>query len=350
MIASTFHAMQLAQSPDCNASARESAQTRKTTVSKVHACPSSDEIPLGAGGWLLSEFITEPRNLETRFEDYDQDSAKKLAADITTQRKFELNLAKRNEYRDQTAFSMAYDETGWHIFVMCGEPDLQNILADGGDAGSLEMYFSWGYLGETYSQWIIKLPKGTVRPIEWNSPHRDFRPLKDYLKIETATHENRIGTSIFIPWEVLYNKLPLNGDTWPFGCIRWTPAGGITWSGKVHEVGRWGLIQWEKPTPKLASSIKKRILRKAWAGYQTKRDGHVRYWQDTIVGDIDFYCQALLPAMEKLDQFGSKMATPDKLSFDEIELLYQDAVADWMEFDYLVSALRRTYLENKLIR
>ena len=33
---------------------------------------------------------------------------------------------------------------------------------------------------------------------------------------------------------------------------------------------------------------------------------------------------------------------------EDVNMLSDDAVPDWMEFDYLVSELRSRYLENKL--
>lgn len=316
---------------------------------KVYKCKYMAQVPLGAGGWFLSDFIRNPANRESRFEDYDQKSADMLFTDVAATRSVSGN-AKKEYYFGNTGFYMAYDTAGWHMFVVCGDPDLEGILADGRGAGALEMYFSRGSSGETYSQWIIDLPGGKLQSYDWNSPHRYFRQMGDYFKSDTVTLGDKMGTYIFVPWEALYDKLPLEGGKWPFGFIRWTPAGGITWGGKVHEIGQWGTVEWEKPSAEQALTIRKNIVRKAWGRYKKNRDSLSTHWKDNMLGDPKFFAEVMEPEIQRLNKLGEKLKEPEKMTAEDVNMLSKDAVADWMEFNYLVSELRSRYLENKFFQ
>jgi len=325
----------------------DSLAVKKET--KVYHCRYMERAPLGAGGWFLSDFIKNPANREGRFGDYKQSSADMLFTDVTADRSVSSGNAKRDYYIKNTGFYMVYDKAGWHMFVLCGEPAIEGMLADGKSAGSLEMYFAPATKGETYFQWIISLPDGKADFYDWNSPHRFFRPVKSYVRTETLTLDGNVGTYIFIPWEALYDKLPLDGEKWLFGIIRWTPAGGITWGGKVHETGKWGLVEWEKPTPEQALAVRKNIVRKAWARYKKSRETQTTHWKDPILGDGRFFDEMINSVIQRLDRYGDGLKDPGNLTSEEAVELCKNAVPDWMEFDYLVSDLRRKYLENTLI-
>lgn len=315
---------------------------------KVYKCRFMEQVPLGAGGWFLSDFIKDKANRESRFEDYDQRSANMLFTDVAADRSVSGNT-KKDVYFANTAFFMAYDIAGWHMFVLCGEPELKDILADGRGAGALEMYFSRGATGETYNQWIVRLPDGKLDSYDWNSPHRFFRSMKDYFKSDTVTYNGQIGTYIFVPWEALYDKLPLDGAKWPFGFIRWTPAGGITWGGRVHEIGQWGLVEWEKPSPEQALTIRKNIVRKAFGKYKKSREVATTHWTDKMLGDPQFYSECVEPVIQRLNKCGDSLKDIEKMNSQEVDALFKDAVPDWMEFDYLVSELRSRYLQNRIL-
>ncbi|MDA0837953.1 MAG: tetratricopeptide repeat protein [Planctomycetota bacterium] len=316
---------------------------------KTYSCRYMETPPLGAAGWSSSALLQDQTLRESRFEDYNQQDAAQLITDATIEREFTKDKEK-SYYYEHTGFYMAYDKTGWHMFVLSGEPNTENILADGTGAGALEMYFCPGSEGETYYQWIIELPKGKLDLYDWNSPHRHFRPLKEAFKTETIAFGKNWGTYIFIPWEVLHDKLPLDGGEWPFGFIRWTPAGGITWGGKVHEIGKWGSVAWQKPTDQQALTIRKNVLRKAWGNYKAARKIKETYWKDEALGDPEFWQTSLSPFVEKLNSYGEPMNAPAELTSNDVEHLFKVALGDWMEFDYTVSELRNQWLEERLFK
>jgi|GEM_PF-2665744 hypothetical protein len=313
---------------------------------KKYVCRYHEKAPLGAAGWTLSNLLNDENYRESRFEDYNSADAARLITDVSAERIVSKD-ARKKFYFDNTAFYMLHDRRGWHMFVLSGEENLEDILADGTKAGSLEMYFTTGP-GQPYHQWIINLPSGEVSGhYDWHSPHRSFRSLKDSFKTETITFGSNIGTYIFIPWETLYDKLPFDTPSqWRFGFIRWSRAGGLTWGGKVHEIARWGLIEWEKPAEEQVTQIRRDIARKAWGKYKSIRDELGTHWQHSQLGDADFYKSHLKPKVDQLNALGKGMEEPSKLTARQVQALFKKAMPDWMEFRYVASELRREYLEE----
>jgi len=328
-------------------------QTRAEPPRQAYRCTYLQQPPPGAGGWLLSPLLDDPARREDRFDDYEQKSADLLFADVTVQRAVSPDAARREAYRHNTLFSMVYNPLGWHMFIRCGEPELDTLIAEGRSAGSLEMYLSRGPIGSAYSQWIINLPAGDCQIIEWNSPHRHFRPLKPYLKTETIPLDQTLGVHVFLPWEALYDCLPweTGGITegWPFGLIRWTPAGGITWGGKVHEIGRWGRILWQPPDAAQDRAIRINLIRRAWAIYQRTRDALATHWSDPMVGDPHFFATRLSPWCDRLTAAGQDISRLDARDDALVNDLWPH-LPHWMELTYEAQALRSADLTDALMR
>jgi hypothetical protein len=326
------------------------ADSLHQTPTKTYLCRYVENAPPGAGGWFGSKLLKDPAALETRFEGYNRQSAAMLFADITAGREASAAGDTRQDYyAANTAFQMVYDSEGWHIFFLLGEAGLADRLADDKSLGSLEVFFTPGTGGESYYQWITQLPSGKTNVFDWNSAHRHYRYLGDSLKSETAAVGDRIGSYIFIPWEALYDKLPLDGKPWRFSVIRWSPGGGFTWGGKVHETGAWGQIEWQAPGSEEWSKIKRRIVRRAWAKYSKARQELTTFWTDEEIGDLDFYNNRLKAAIGRLDAPEKQLAEADKLTAAQIDELFTRYVPDWMEFGRLAAGLRREHLNDRLM-
>ena len=326
----------------------ESAKFRNT-----YTCKFLTDMPEGARDWAQSEFIKDKQNKDARFQRYPKDK-EMLLADVAAERPMEEKDKAAQEGRE-TFFSMAYDAKGWHIYVQSNEPDIEKIMAEDGKGGSsLEMFFAPGLEAETYYQWIIKLATKEINFYHWNTPHRFYRYLENEaanVQTETAILDKGWGTMIFIPWECLYDKLPFmerNQDTWRFTVIRWGPAS-LTWSGRVHETGRWGQIRWQAPTTEQRLAIEKNIIKKAWARYQSAKSTLSDYWQGAC-GDIVFYRDFLEPVIKDYEQYGEKIKDVDKWDLKTADEVFRRNVPDWMEFRYKVEELRSDYLNKRFFR
>lgn len=306
-----------------------------------YACEYMPKAPTGVGAWIASEIVKDPRKREARFAPYDRKAADLLINDVRSER---TAAETASDAGKETAFFMAWDDTGWHIFVKCEDPDSAKVAAGLLGGGQLEMSFMHG-LGECYYQWLVSIPDGKVNAIDWNSPHRGWRPMDSYYRSETLALDKGFGTYVFFPWEFLYDRLPKDGDAWPFGLIRWTRAGGVTWGGLVHETHKWGTVQWAGLTPERRTAIKRKVAMKALGSYQKARADAVNFWKDEELGDPAFYAAALAPAIAALDEAGKKVG--EQMTADDVDLVYEQAVPDWMEFQYKVSELRQSYLKQR---
>jgi hypothetical protein len=320
---------------------------------KSYFCQYTEQAPLGAAGWLSSDLINNKAFAETRFLDYSKKDADALIYDVNAKRNVLPGKAKDKEfYFNNTSFYMVYDKFGWHIFVLCGEKNLESKRIENKNLGALEMSFA-PTPDNAYTQWIISLNNGKVDYYSWNLPNRKFRLPENYVKTETVFYKDKIATYIFFPWEYLYDKLPFSSEKdWLFEIIRWSPAGGISWSGgKVHNTGKWGSITWQKPAGPVLADIKKALLVKAWAKYRkTKINLIDNYWARRDFGDPEFLQDALIPEVNRLNKIGKKIDSIDQFSNKQTSQMYHAVVSDWMEFEYKVSHLRKQYLKRCCFR
>lgn len=319
-------------------------------VRNSFVCRFMPSVPLGASGWAQSDFVRDAKNMESRFRAYPHrgDMLKDdVAAERPADEKGNTALSGR-----ETSFSMVYDTKGWYIYVRSDEPDIDQVMMEDGRRGSsLEMFFAPGRKEVPYYQWIVSLAKNESSLFHWGTPHRFYRYLEKKaggMQVETVAMSGGWGTLIFIPWECLYDKLPFiegNDDTWRFSIMRWGPVS-ITWGGRVHETGRWGMIHWQPPTPEQRLGIEKNLIRRSWWRYQAAKSSLSDYWQSSR-GDAGFYRDALEPLIREYDQYGEKIKDVDKWDAKTVNDVFMKMVPEWMEFNYKVEELRTEYLKHK---
>lgn len=333
--------------------ARQYAEIAREMVERpnpIHLCRFMETPPLGTAGWFASDWIKDPKNGVRKFKDYRQEDAAALVTDVNADRAVSDKEKDKQFYFENTSFHMVYDDKGWHIFVLCGERDVEKRKVAGESLGALEMYFA-PTPERPYYQWIVRLDTGETSFYDWSSPNRSFRPAKDFMTTETRVLGDQIGVYVFIPWEMVSDALPFDSDDdWLFEFIRWSPAGGVSWSGgTVHNTGKWGTIDWEKPAPKILSKLRERLLRLAWLKYQkSKKELVADHWASRDFGDPEFMKTTLGPIVKKLDELGKPLDDEQRLSEADVKRLWNEALNDWGNFDYLVSEARRDYLAKRL--
>ena len=308
---------------------------------KIYECRYMAEPPRGVYAWSRSEAVAKGTGRESRFVPYNSESAQNLWLDAAAVRDVSNNPALKNR---NTSFYMVYDERGWHIYIRCDEPDVRKYL-DEKKQVSLELFFAPGMENVHYYQMMISQPSGKTDFFDWGMPHRDYRSLKDFAEIDSRALPGGFGTYVFIPWEALYDRLPLNNDCWRFTLIRWGPA--VTWGGKVHDTGNFGLIRFEKPSPAVAEKIRKDMLRTAWFKFKREARKAASLWNDPEMGDPDFFRKNLKPLIDRYEAAGAEMGNPDAWTSGTVERFWPN-LKDWMEFKYTVSALRTEYLKSKM--
>ncbi len=308
--------------------------------------------PYGASAWSQSDFIKKNKGAD-RFMAYNSDAARGLILDATATRQFEKSdaAAARN-----TTFHMVYNHAGIYLYVEAEEPEIRNLLdsildpKSPGHSEGYEIFFVPGLYEAPYYQ-VFTYLLGKTHFYDWGIPHRDYRSLESYTKVESLPIENGVATFLFIPWEAWYERVPLNGDLWRFSIIRWMPygkAGGVTWGGQVHDTGNFGLLRFEKPTAEQKLKIETRILRTAWFKFLAESNTLTNFWNDAEVGDQAYYERALLPLIETYKAQGESLGNPDAWNAETVEQ-GKPFLKNWMEFRYIAGALRTQYLTRQML-
>jgi len=153
-----------------------------------------------------------------------------------------------------------------------------------------------------------------------------------------------IGAYSFIPWLLVYDKLPSESNRWRFSMQRWSKGASVTLGGAVHELGRAMALDFEM-SPAQLLAVKREIVAGALAKYRQRR-GAALTWDDPALGDPAFFRRDIQPLLERLDKAGESVT--DKLSDAGVESLFAEVVPDWMEFGTLVAELRANYLKERL--
>lgn len=178
------------------------------------------------------------------------------------------------------------------------------------------------------------------------SPHRGFRPLADYLKYEVARVPEGFGVYVSIPWEALYDQLPGDGEEWVLGVIINSRSGAFTWgSGQVHDLATFGRLVFEGFGAQRQEKRRRLVIR-AWGRFLARAACHETQWRDEFHGDPEFARRVLAPEIARLQAAGQPV--PGTLDAATVSRLFEEAVPDWMEFDYRVAELRTDWLTGWL--
>lgn len=307
---------------------------------KVYECRYMESPPYGVAAWSQSKMVKMGIGKESRFVPYNSAAAKGLILDATVSREVKSDPKLKGR---ETSFYMVYDSKGWYIYIHCAEPQIQKYVDDRKDV-ALELFFAPGLENVPYYQMIVRQLAGKVTHYDWAMPHRYYRSLRDSVRVESRAIRTGFATFLFIPWDRLYDRLALTDENWRFSLMRWGPS--MTWGGKVHDTGNFGLVHFRAPTAKQRLEIEKRILRTAWFSFQAVARKMATFWSDEKIGDLDFYDGTLKPVIDRYTALGKKMGPPDGWDADTVRK-GQKALGDWMEFTYKVAELRTEYLMNK---
>lgn len=321
----------------------------------TYTCKFEENIPYGVAAWSQSERVRKGIGKETRFGLYPKTTAAEMASDVQMDRG---NIAEAKNDPRETAFWQAYDEKGWYIYIESKEPLVKNLLNELLDPLSpgrkelIEIFFAPGLKNVPYYQLGVRPYLNRTEYFDWGMPSADYRSLKGDARVESLPLADGVGTFVFIPWHLLHEYVPWEGGEWRFTAIRFMPfaeAGGVSWGGRVHELGKFGLVQFEKPTAAQREAIQRRLLQYAWFKFKATGDQMRPYvsWGDEYVGDPEFYEKALAPEIERLKSIGEKWSDPAQLTPEQLEEGMAN-LKEFMEFDYKVSALRGQHLKQKL--
>lgn len=306
--------------------------------------------PTDVGAWLNSPLLKDPANRADVTNQYGEKEAANLVTDVMAAGR---NVGSSDVQADkETYFYVCYDEYGLHLFFVGVDSKVKDVMAGRLGGSGYEMYIALGENAPSY-QWLFSQPESKFDVVPpWNSPHEYYRHFGNFVDITSRPIENGIATAMNFSWELAYDRLPKNGDLWPFEIIRWTRGGGVTWGGKsVWQIGNWGRLKFDGMTPEVLREIRKIIIYKALARYNRQKSAHaggkIAIAKDAELGDPEFYEKALKPEVDRLDEL-AKLVTDD-MDDATIEKLWVEAVPAWFDFQYKADKIRTQYLRQRFI-
>lgn len=312
-----------------------------------YVCNFMEKAPSCVCAWEDSLLRKDPAaGKESRFEEYDKESAAVLSTDVNMLRSVSSSFSSSASSSDAGIFfCAAADQEGLHLYLRYREERVEEVLAGLAPGAMFEMYFRPGE-GECYFQWMENLYPEKTTFVSWTSPHRSYRKMDSFYRREIAPVADGMGIAMFLPWLLIYDKLPTNDSEWPLGIIVWGPRGGYSWGGgKVHELNRFGRLVFRDAGAWLPR-IRRSIVLKAFGAFRQACPDVRNFWVDEVKGDLPFYEEVLKSQIERLLEAGE--AVSPGMSREDSDRLFLEAVPDWMEFPYLLSELRKSWLKERL--
>lgn len=245
-----------------------------------------------------------------------------------------------------TGLYIVYNEQGVQIFFQSNEPERDNngVLKN----SSIEFFIQTGREGVPYHQMIIPTNGGPIEYYEWQTEYRHNRPLKGNVTVVNEEIPTGWGTVVSIPWEVYYEYVPLDGEDWEFSMIRWAPSNySPTLGGKVHQVGRFNVLDFQAPTAAQRTAIQTNMISKAWEKFNQQAADLEEAWLNGNPDDAMFFNTHILPLIEQGEANGSLIPNLNSLSPAQIEELYEH-VDSWMQLRYDSEDARKGYIEDWL--
>lgn len=317
-------------------------------------CSFTPNAPFDVGSWLNSPLLKDAKSTVKLDRPYGDNLQLLLETDASSER--DAAAAPEKETGDtDTNFHIVSDAQGIHLFFDAVDARAQEVLDGLLRGGSFEMYLAPGK-NQAYYTFLPGFPRSniTTGPESFVTmyPNPGFRlPSTEdgTLRSSIAPTKNGFGLSVFLSWQLFYDKLPSNGDKWQFEAIRWTRAGGLSFAGSqsVHNRSSWGDIVFSDLTPQNLNAIKRSILLSAVTKYRAAKGvaGPVGRWEDAELGDPAFYQAKVAPLLANLDRYAAMVNK--EMTAADVEKIFAEAVPGWMEIEHNVAALRAQYLREK---
>lgn len=242
-----------------------------------------------------------------------------------------------------TGFYAVYRDDGIYIFFQSNEQerDSANVLKN----SSIELFVKYGLGDIPYHQMIIHTDGRDIEYYEWQTEYRDNLPLKGNVTVINEELPTGWGTLLIIPWSTAYKYVPLSGEDWEFSMIRWSPSHSPTWGGKVHQVGRFNIFDFEAPTATQRTSIQKEVITQAWDAFEDAVTRLQGIWLNGDTDDANFYNTKVLPLITAGQANGAQIPNLGTLNPSQVDDLYQH-IDSWFELERDVEAQRASYIRD----
>ena len=281
-----------------------------------------------------------------------------LVTDVTTgDRGAAIQNAGKAQQNKPTALQIACDEYGVHMLFTAYDDKAADIKAGLVSAGAYEMYFAPGE-NQPHFCFLPDLSNGTNST--WDATYNTHRhrlvdndeDAKKKARLKTQHEFTADGYRYYmsLSWEAFYDKLPVDGYTWEFDNIHWSRFGGHSWNGvkTLHGRDSWGELAFEI-SPEQLLRIKRNIIYSARKDYLKEKVTTHHYYGavDRMKAEKpEFYEKCVADLIKKLDSY-LPLVKAD-MDAETINKVFDEAVYQWNEIEFIVDKLYSDYMAEKL--
>lgn len=331
------------------------AEVKPDPVKKVYNVKYSSTPVAGAHNWNKLSIKPEKQLLDRHFGGGDMSF---MLTDVSTGDRG--NATKRND-KVNIILQIATDEWGLHFLFTLKDPRAGEIEGGFIDAGSYECYLAPGneqpytcFLASTKKDDKTTLFQTTYdtaghRRIVEKDPNR--------FRYETYFCDEEIVNYVGFSWDNFITLIPNKESKWEFEGVYWGSEA-AAWNGtlSIHGRNTWGTLAFNI-SDKERAQIYRKLLFKVVADYKREkmanpRDGSnpqggvLEFWQDTSLGDPDFYNEKILPIVEKLDKVAERVTA--EISDKDVSDIIENHLSEFVSLRYTISRLRTDYVKSKL--
>ena len=311
--------------------------------------------PRDIAGFLASDLIKDPKNLGVLDRKYGNNLKFLLETDAATTGRV---VTEDKDGAKPTSFVATCDETAVRLFFMmpCTKERAAQLRMGHGWFGGFEAYLATGY-DQPYTCLLIDCPPNSRVDDEFvtmydNRFYRRLLAAHNNISYDFRIDDDQILLLITIDWRGVMNGIPTNGFKWEFEPLHWERRG-WSWGGSksVHNRSSFGDLIFDNMTKENVTMIKRRLLayaKKAYNAELTSRTrGLLEHWGDPELGDVAFHKEVIAPFCKKYGAYAA--AIKADMTDEEVNRVYDEAYETLINTKFVVEALRRDYVERKLV-
>lgn len=308
--------------------------------------------PQNADSWANSAYYNDWDKMFTSFEVSGKAIDREQKVDIN--RHLKGCDAPKTDPAYRTGLQVLCDASGVHFYGRFVDPQPQDFVLKQRAGGEAEFNLRPGRDTDFhYTAFLKDLPDvNDPYEVEWALPSRKYRMGSDYIRKDAALTPDGLAVHVFIPWQMVYANLPINGTTWGLGFGRHgTDVQGKSFSyticgARVQELERSLELRFQLTASDL-QDLKRNICLVAFNTYDTLRNDKNEFiflWSDPTIGDRAFYAKEVEPLVTELDSAGKKVR--EGLSEKDVDLYFEKYVPRWFEVRFIIQDLRTKYLRQ----
>lgn len=322
-------------------------------VYTVRYCESAPRTAAGADAVGLFDpglfSSAKPENRFAPYQTYAWSQRRALLGNLKCKPKPDL-VGVKGEGRAAELVAV-YDETGVHVYTRFRDPSAAKFKLGEAEGCGYEFTFMPGTETGWHQIFTQTDAVNDLNEVEWDSLDFGRRLTSGTVVTDSTTTDDAFLFHTFIPWSMVYTRIPSDGDTWQVVMCASMPAGTFTLGGgAVHELGR-GMKMKFKLSADESRIIRRAIVRRAAGDFLRFRAPweNVEMWGDSILGDPEFFDTVVKPWAAEHEQAARglvKRADAD-VSDAEYDALAARHLSAWYDPRLTLDAMRSEWLENR---